>query len=112
MKRRHFLFFFILALGLVDGASAFYNANIQGQLQAFWSYSYSDPIYFILKNQPVTHPSCNPAFFVIPGTIPVDRRKMMYARLALAYVTQESLNIGYDNTGDCADGYIQAYRVG
>jgi hypothetical protein len=112
MKRLIVSTFLLLAMATVEDAGAIYNANISGQLAAFWSYSYSDPIYFVLKNQPSTHPTCNPSFFVVPGTIPADRRKMMFARLSLAYATQENLNIGYDNAGDCADGYIQAYRIG
>ena len=37
----------------------------------------------------------------------------MYARLAQAYATGESVNIGYDNAGNCGgSGYIRVYRVG
>jgi hypothetical protein len=102
---------FILT-ALAGNAEAVYNANLAGQLDGFWAYSDGDYILFRLKNQPATHPTCNPSFFVIPDTVPADRRKMMFARLSLAYATQESVNIGYDNVGDCASGYIHVHRVG
>lgn len=113
---RRIVFFAMAALlatvALVGRVDAVYNANISGQLAGFWSYTEHDAIYFYLKNQPTTHPTCNPSFFVVDATIPADRRKLIFARLALAYATQENLNIGYDNTSDCAQGYIRVHRVG
>jgi hypothetical protein len=36
----------------------------------------------------------------------------MLARLLLAKASGEVLNLGYDATGDCAEGYIRVHRVG
>ena len=100
-------------LSLVATASmAAYNANIEGELEGFAVYAEDDYIYFRLKNQPASHPTCNPAYFVIPATVPADRRKAMLARLSLAYALKETVNIGYDSTGGCATGYIYAWRIG
>jgi hypothetical protein len=102
-----------LSVGLtLQNASAIYNNNIAGQLDSFWSYADGDYIYFKLKNQPTTHPLCSPLYFVIPDTVPADRRKLMFARLSLAYAMRESVSIGYDSVGDCAHGYIRVHRVG
>jgi hypothetical protein len=100
------------ALASVERADAAYNANMVGVVAAYWSYTEHDAIYFVLRNQPSTHPACNPAYFVVPGTVPPDRRKMIFARLALAYAIGETVNVGYDGTGECASGYIQVHRVG
>jgi hypothetical protein len=93
-------------------AGAVYNANMSGVLATVATYADGDFIYITLQNQPTTHPSCNPAFFVIPETVPADRRKAMLARLMVAWTTGEAVNIGYDSTGSCAGGYIQVHRVG
>lgn len=111
MKRLFFVLFFLAVVPLGE-ATAAYNANMRGQLEGFYIYADADYIYFRLKNQPSTHPSCDPTYFVIPDTVPADRRKMMVARLSLAYAMQEIVNIGYDSTGECAGGYIRAHRVG
>jgi hypothetical protein len=93
-------------------ASASYDANMTGQLEGFYVYADGDYVYFRLKNQPTSHNGCNPAYFVIPSTVPADRRKAMLARLSLAYAMQETVNIGYSANGDCGHGYINVYRVG
>jgi hypothetical protein len=93
-------------------ATAAYDANMAGELEGFYVYAESDYIYFRLKNQPASHNGCNPAYFVIPATVPVERRKAMLVRLSLAYALQESVNIGYAANGDCANGYINVHRVG
>lgn len=111
-----------LAVGLIatlicatvvnNNAKAAYDANMSGQLEGFYVYTEADHIYLRLKNQPTNHAGCNPYFFVVPGTVPADRRKAIIARLSLAYALGESVNIGYAANGDCANGYIQVYRVG
>lgn len=101
-----------LSAGLTfQNASAVYNNNISGQLDSVLSYAEHDVILLRLKNQP-THPLCNSQYFAIPDTVPADRRKLMFARLSLAYAMKESVNIGYDSTGDCAHGYMRVHRVG
>lgn len=39
-------------------------------------------------------------------------RVRAYARLMLAYVMGEVINIGYDNSGSCMNGWIRAHRIG
>lgn len=97
---------------MCSNATAAYDANMVGQLEGFYVYADGDYIYFRLKNQPTSHNGCNPNYFVIPSAVPTDRRKAMLARLSLAYGLQEPVNIGYSANGDCAHGYINAYRVG
>ena len=105
----------VLALFCVlaaERAVAEYNANISGQLEGVYVYDYADYVYFRLKNQPTAHPGCDPTYFVIPESVPADRRKAMLARLYLSYSMQDSVNIGYDAVGQCANGYLRVHRVG
>ena len=92
--------------------SAGYNANVQGVVKDVMVYTTGDYIYFKLENQPTTHQSCNPVYFVVPETVPVNRRQMLLSRLLAAKATGEVTNIGYDQEGGCAKGYIRVYRVG
>lgn len=94
------------------GAGAAYDANMSGQIEGFYVYTYGDHIYFRLRNQPTSHNGCNPNYFVIPAAVSADRRKALLARLSLAHAMQETVNIGYAANGDCADGYIHVHRVG
>lgn len=91
---------------------AAYNANMQGEIQGVYVYTDADYIYIKLKNQPTSHPSCQPSFFVIPASVPYERRQMLLSRLLTAYASKETVNIGYDATGNCANSYIQVHRVG
>lgn len=106
---------FVLCLATVAAATcvqAAYDANMRGPLEGFYVYADGDHVYFRLQNQPTSHNGCNPAYFVIPASVPADRRKAMLARLSLAFALQEQVNIGYAANGDCAHGYINVYRVG
>lgn len=90
-----------------------YNANMKGVIQNLNVYAAGDYIYIKLKNQPASHPGCNPSYFVITGDLPENRRNMLFSRLLAAYMSKESVNIGYDSqAGDCADGYIRVHRAG
>jgi hypothetical protein len=104
----------LIMAGLTAPMSSFaaYDANMVGQIEGFYVYADGDYVYFRLKNQPVSHNGCSPHYFVIPSTVSADRRKAMLARLSLAYAMQETVNIGFAANGDCADGYINVYRVG
>ena len=102
----------VAALLVSTNASAVYNANMYGVVTAVLVYSDGDYIYFQLSTQPSSHPACLPSYFVIHSSVPADRRKAMLMRLMVAKETGETVNIGYDGTGDCADGYIRAHRVG
>lgn len=93
-------------------ALAVYNANMSGQIDGVITYADTDSIYIRLKNQPTSHQTCSAALFAIDATVSLDRRKMMLSRLLAAYATGEVINIGYDSTGYCADGYIRVHRVG
>jgi hypothetical protein len=101
-----------IVLSMVStAASAVHNANMTGVITMLSTYSDGDYIYIQLSSHPA-HPTCNNQFFVIPSTIPENRRNSMLARLMLAKATGEAVIIGYDAVGDCAHGYIQVHRVG
>lgn len=104
----------LIVLGLLISFTslAAYNANMRGEIQGIYVYTDADHIYVILKNQPSNHHACNPNYFVIPASVPYERRQMLLSRLLTAYASKEVVNIGYDATGNCANGYIQIYRVG
>lgn len=89
-----------------------YNANTSGIVTMVITYTDSDQILFRLENQPSSHPACNANYFSVPAETPADRRKAMLARLLLAKATGETINVGFDGTGACSSGYIQAHRVG
>ena len=92
-------------------ANAVYNSNMKGVIKNLMVYADSDHIYLVLTNQPKVHPACKPNYFVIPATVTPGRRQMMLSRLLAAYAAKENVNIGYDGTGDCADGYIRVHRA-
>jgi hypothetical protein len=95
-----------------SSANAVYNANMSGIVVTLSTYTDGDYIYLQLNNQPSAHPSCNPAYFVITADTPADRRKSALALLMAAKFSGEPINLGYDNVGNCADGYIRVHRVG
>lgn len=99
-----------LAVLIPAGAQAVYNANGGFVVTGVATYVETDSLYITVSSPP-THNACNSSFFVISGTTP-DRRKALLARLLLAKATGETVNFGYDATGDCAEGYIRVHRVG
>lgn len=106
-----------LILGIILSLSssivaADYNANMSGKVAAVMTYADGDYIYILLENQPSSHQSCDPAFFVIAETVPYERRQVLLSRLLTAYASKETVNIGFDNAGDCAHGYIRVHRIG
>ncbi|MEP3451742.1 MAG: hypothetical protein ABJN65_00995 [Parasphingorhabdus sp.] len=104
---------FIFLLALPTGpATAVYNANVSGKISDLITYTDGDYIYFRLDNQPATHPTCNPSFFVIDGATPAQRIDRLYSRAVAAKASGETVYIGYDSQGDCAHGYIRVHRVG
>lgn len=103
----------LLILGFYSSpSSAKYNDNLQGTLTGVYVYTDGDYIYFTLNNQPTSHPKCKSNYFVIPSTVPQNRREMLLSRLLTAYSMKERVNIGYDNSVECANGYIKVHRVG
>ena len=109
------IFIFIIAACLsfiTATVNAQYNANIKGVLSQVRTYTDGDFIYISLENQPTEHPVCNVGFFVISETVPFERRQMILSRLLAAYAMKENVNIGYDDKGDCAHGYIRVHEVG
>jgi hypothetical protein len=104
----------ILSASLVTTRDAFatYNANTTGVVIQVLFYAETDNILLRLGNQPTSHPSCNPAYFVLSYEIPEARRKAMVAMLLAARISGEPINIGYDNTGSCANGMIRVYEIG
>ena len=101
----------VLAAMVPAAAFATYNANGGFLITGVLTYAETDSLY-ILVSAPPAHSGCSNAHFVISGAVPADRRKAMLARLLLAKATGEALNLGYDATGDCAEGYIRVHRVG
>lgn len=104
--------FFLSVIFLSATTQAVYNANMRGVLKGVFVYTHGDYIYFHLENQPASHEGCDASYFVIPSEVPSERRQMLLSRLMTAYATKENLNIGYDNKGACAHGYIRVHRVG
>lgn len=104
----------LVAAGLtfMQPASAVYNANTSGVVTWVATYIDGDYIYFQLNNQPSSHPGCNPGYFVITEDVSQNRRNQAFAQLLAAKQSGEPINIGFDNTGDCAHGYIRVHRVG
>lgn len=102
-----------LASGLVASApvGAVYNANITGRVTTVITYADADYIYFILDNQPTSLP-CAAGYFVIPSSVPQNRRNQAFAQLLAAKETGALLNIGYDAQGQCVEGGVQVHRVG
>lgn len=90
---------------------AYYNTNGSFVVASVATYTETDSIY-VSVTAPPAHAACNNSFFVIPGATPVERRKALLARLLVAKSTGETLNFGYDATGDCAEGYVRLHRVG
>ena len=109
------LIYTIIAMFILTCATpshAVYNDNIIGVLKLVSVYADSDNIYLALENQPTTHPTCNPGYFVISKTVPQERRNMLLTRLLSAYHSKENVKIGFDNAADCANGYMRVHRVG
>ncbi len=108
-----------LALLLGGKADATYNANLTGTIVSLATYDNGE-ILVILSNQPSSNGSCSATFFeldppAINGSTVVNDAAFdrMYARLAQAYAADQSVNLGFDNAGNCAaGGYIRVYRVG
>ena len=95
-----------------NDARAAYTHGMTGQLESVSTFTDSDAVYVRLKNQPTSHPGCTPGYFVIEANVPLERRKMLLARLLTAYASGETIFVGYDGNGSCADGYIRLHRVG
>ena len=104
---------------LISSAHATYNTNTQGTVTNLMTYT-SGALLFILNNQPASNGSCNAAYFELdmPGSNSGDpindaAFNRMYARLLAAYSLGESVNVGYDDAGNCGgNGYIRVYRIG
>ncbi|SRR5258708_37964151 len=109
----------VIVLLFSSASHATYNTNLIGTVAGIMTYA-SGGLLFALSNQPSTNGSCNAQFFELDpptyaGSDVVNDAAFsrMYARLAQAYATGESVNIGYDNAGNCGgSGYIRVYRVG
>lgn len=91
---------------------AVYNANLKGVLVEVNVYTDGDYIYLKLANQPSSHPTCNPNYFVISDSVPLERRQMLLSRALSAFASKENVNIGYDSLGDCVNGYMRVHRIG
>ena len=110
--------FFLVLSALTPCAIAFagsYNANWSGTVTSLNTYSYNDQIIFSLSSMPsLPSGTCSTAAFAIStGDTDAESRNRMYATLLSAYLTGQSITVGYDNTGaSCSETYVLAYRVG
>ena len=108
----------VLALSLclllvsMGPAVATENAYISGKIEAIIAYTYQDTVLIRLVNQPTSHPACAATHFAISASTTEARRNRVLSRLLTAFGTGETVIIGYDNAGNCADGYIRIERVG
>jgi hypothetical protein len=102
----------VLGLSIMSPAGATYNTNLTGTLTYLSAYE-GGIVMFELNNQPASNGSCNHTQFEIDPANNTDAvLGRMYARLLLAYSTQQPVNVGYDNAGCGTNGYIHAYEVG
>ena len=105
------LFISLALLLSANFCSAEYNDNKIRKITAVLTYTDSDSIYIQLENPPA-HSTCDNQFFVIPDSLPTERRQILLSRILLAYSTQEAVNIGFDNAGNCVSSYVRIHRVG
>jgi hypothetical protein len=109
---RQSIYLFFAGVGLAATSNAGCNADLSGAVSHVMTYSHADSILFRLANRRTSHPSCNPCYFVVAQDVSADRRKAMLARLLAAYAAGETVNVGFDASGDCADGHIRVHRPG
>lgn len=102
---------YVLLIGMAGSARAGYNDNMAGVVSYLFTYP-DGVILFKLNNQPTSHPVCNPAYFAISTDVADVAANRMFSRLLAAYKTGETINIGFDNAGGCANSYIRVHRVG
>ena len=96
---------------VIPTARAGYNANMTGTVSSVLTYTHTSLILFRLNNQP-KHPKCKSHFFAIASSTTADIRHQVLSRLLIAYSSKTPINIGYDQSGGCAHGWIKVYRVG
>jgi hypothetical protein len=103
----------LCGLSIMSTAGAAYNANLTGTVTYLSTYE-GGVVLFELSSQPASNGSCTHTQFEIDPANNTDAALgRMYARLLLAYSTQQPLNVGFDNAGSCGtDGYIHVYEVG
>ena len=104
---------FILSVILTNTNLSYagYNDNMVGEVTAVMTYT-SGLILFRLHNQLSSHPSCNRGYFAIATDVSDIATNRMLSRLLIAHTTKVPVNIGFDNAGDCGNGYIRVHRVG
>lgn len=99
------------ALMASAGSQAIYNANIQGVITSIRVYDDGRTL-LRLHNQPTYHVACNANYFGIDASLSADVRAALLSRAMTAKNTNETVNIGYDNSGNCAGGYIRVHEIG
>lgn len=88
-----------------------YDANMSGKVVSVMTYS-SGAVLFRLDNQPQSHPQCKSTYFAIPSSTKDSITNRFLSRLLAAYSTKETINIGFDSKGDCAESWISVHRIG
>ncbi|WP_305840224.1 hypothetical protein [Photobacterium leiognathi] len=101
----------ICLLVISANSQAGYDENIQGKVIQVMTYS-SGSVLFSLENQPQSHPQCQSSFFAIPASTKESIANRFLSRLLAAFSTKETINIGFDSKGDCADSWIRVHRIG
>ena len=102
----------LLALALPTAADATYNANIYGVITRVRVYDVG-LVLITLQNQPTsTGGGCSASYFAIDPALDPDIKAMMLSRALVARASVEVINIGYDNQGSCAAGYIRVHAIG
>ena len=92
-------------------AHAYYNANIQGKIDAIRVYD-TGAVLLHLDVQPSTHPMCNPGYFAVDAALDASIRAELLSRALVAKSSGETINIGYDNQANCANGWIRIHEIG
>lgn len=104
---------FAMVLGGSNEADAVYTSNTSAKITNILTYDDSNIILIQLDNQSTlsNHP-CNHSYFAIDPATPEDRLDRMYSRAMLAFGSGTPINIGFDGTGNCVNGYMRVHRVG
>ena len=101
----------LVVLVVPIAANAVYNDNITGIISHVRVYD-TGLVLVRLQNQPTSHPACQPGYFAMDTALDPDIRAMMLSRALVARASGQPINIGYDNAGSCAQGYIRLHQIG
>ena len=101
----------LIALAAPTVVHATYNANIAGVINNLRVYD-DGLVLFTLTTQPTSHPACNANYFALEKTMDPNFKAMLLSRALVAKSSGETIKIGYDNAGSCANNYIRVHMIG